>query len=353
MNRTLDDKTLLWPYGRTAAFLAIPIIWILLALFLTLLQRFTNWPDPESRMVVMYFTLVVSIIPLALVLLDFVAAHRAEVGIAGFKLVFKKIDFNQPLVRRESFRLPDNIGVPGAIISDSSPMIIVAALQQATANEIVRVDLNTGRSWWATRLLALSAGAVRAGSPEAFVFVGRKENLDGAFLGWATPSSILRALLADRDEYRVVYNRAKAIADQVIAFGDQTVTPLNITLNFEVSRYTATQDYTKLGEAVFEQILMEQLAKPQIFPNSSSSLSLENPPDHLTLARFNELFEPYLYRNAIDLAWPNEKRILTLLDSEAPYVALIRDGRYEAMLQREAVERLILRELFSQSQQPV
>ena len=57
------------------------------------------------------------------------------------------------------------------------------------------------------------------------------------------------------------------------------------------------------------------------------------------------------YRAAIDLAWPNEQQILTLLDSNTPYVALTRGGRYEAMLQREAVEQAIIRELFSQYQQ--
>jgi len=300
----------------------------------------------------MYFTLVVSLIPLALVLLDFLAARRAEVGIAGFNLVFSKIDFNQPLVRRESFRLPDNIGVPGTTIPDSSPMKIVAALQQATANEIVRLDLDTGRAWWATRLLALSAGSVRAGSPKVFVFVGKKENVDGVFLGWATPSAVLNALLADRDEYRIVYNRAKAIAIQVVAFGDGEVRDINLPLHHEVRRYITSQDYTKLGEAVFEQILMEQLAQSPASPGSLSPISLENPPDYLTLARFNGLFEPYLHRDVIDLASSNERQILTLLSSEAPYVALTRAGRYEAMLQREAVERLIIRELFAQSQKP-
>ncbi|MGH8068724.1 MAG: hypothetical protein ACRERE_26520 [Candidatus Entotheonellia bacterium] len=351
MDGMLDAKTPLWPYGITAAFLAIPLVWILLILLLNLSQRLANWPDPESRTIVMYFTLVVSLIPLTLVLLDFASARRAVVDLKGFRIDFSKIDFNQPLVRRESFRLPDNIGVSGAIISDSSPMQIVTTLQQATVNEIVRLDLDTGRAWWATRLLALSAGAVRAGSPEALVFVGKKENLDGTFLGWATPNAVLGALLADKEEYRVAYNRAKAIAYQVMAFGDQTVVPQGLALHGEVFRYTSSEDYTKLGEAVFEQILMDQLAQKKWEPGNPSPKSLENPPDSLSLARFNELFEPYLYRDAIDLAWPNEQRLLTLLDSNTPYIALTRGGRYEAMLQREAVERVIIRELFSQYQQ--
>ncbi len=346
MDRIANHKAPLWPYSITAALLAVPIIWLLLVLLLTISQRLASWPDPESRTIVMYFTLVASLIPLILVLLDFLAARRVVVDIKGFKIDFSKIDFTQPVVRREAFRLPDNVGVPGAIIPDSSPMQIVTALQQATANEIVRLDLNTGQTWWATRLLALSAGAVRAGSPKAFVFVGRKENIEGAFLGWATPSAVLQTLLAAREEYRVAYNRAKGITYQLEAFADDTLRPSGINLQFEVSRYIGAPDYIKLGEAVFEQILMEQLAKPQSPPGTSVPVSLENPPDRLTLARFNELFEPYLHREAIDLAAPNESQILTLLNSEAPYVALIRAGRYEAMLQRAAVERLMIRELF-------
>ena len=85
------------------------------------------------------------------------------------------MDLDQPDVRRETPGIPDNIGVSGPIVSDTSPMNIIQTLKDATRNEIVVIDLKEGEAWWVTRLLALSVGAVRAGSLSTFVFTGMKE----------------------------------------------------------------------------------------------------------------------------------------------------------------------------------
>jgi len=76
-------------------------------------------------------------------------------------------------------------------------MEIVSSLKGATANEIVRLDIGAGNEWWVTRLLALSVGVVRAGSPKPLVFVGQRPDLDNAFLGWANPSALLQSLMPD------------------------------------------------------------------------------------------------------------------------------------------------------------
>jgi len=80
--------------------------------------------------------------------------------------------------------------------------------------------------------MALSAGAERVGSPSIFVFVGMKENEGGAFLGWARPSSILRAITRDgtaRGPHNVtyggVYNQTLRISKQVAMFARSQPTP--------------------------------------------------------------------------------------------------------------------------------
>jgi hypothetical protein len=338
----------LWPFGIVAALVTIPIVWAVLVVVLTVTSRLSEWPDAGSRSAVLYFIAAVSLIPLVLSLLDFAAARRAVVDIKGIKLDFSRLEETERLGLRETFRLPHNIGVPGLIVSDTRPMQIVAVLLDATKNEIVQIDLDTGHAWWTTRLLALSAGAVRAGAPRVFVFVGRKENVPGTFLGWADARNVLRVLLDSNEHYRVAYNRAQAIALQLVAFGELEVRPPGMVLHHEVSRYADAPEYRELGAAVAEQVFMDQLAGWHTYPAGSPvpvSLSLEQPPDHLTLGRFADLFEPYLYRDAIDLAWPNERQVAALLDSRAPYVALVRGGRYEGLLERTIVERLIIRQL--------
>lgn len=57
------------------------------------------------------------------------------------------------------------------------------------------------------------------------------------------------------------------------------------SLHHDVQRYL-NEAFTSLGNAVTEQILMDQLALS--FPTPS----LETPPDRLTLGRLNDLFGP-------------------------------------------------------------
>jgi hypothetical protein len=65
-----------------------------------------------------------------------------------------------------------------------------------------------------------------------------------------------------------------------------------------------------------------------------------------------ELFAHSAIRTeAIDLAKDKERQIETFLNSYAPYVALVRDSRYEGLAERAAVERLVLQQLFRQTQQ--
>src|SRR5262249_3433137 len=158
-----------------------------------------------------------------------------------------------------------------------------------------------------------------------------------AFLGWAAPRDVLRALLDTDERYRVAYDRAQAIATQVMAFGRVDVSPPNFVFHPDVARYSFIPGYVELGGGVAEQILMDQLAGNHVYPGNAVAVSLEKPPDHLTPGRFVSLLGPYLYVDAIDLAWPDERQVTTLLESRAPFVALLRGGRYEGMLRGDVM----------------
>jgi hypothetical protein len=206
------------------------------------------------------------------------------------------------------------------------------------------IDLKDGNAWWVTRLLALGAGAMRVGSPKAMAFIGMKENLPDTYLGWAEPGVVVKAILADKPEYKKRYERARRIARQLDLFGDE-VEPSNLAYHANVDRYRMQSEYKQLGEVAFEQILMDQLGT--IIYNG---VSLENPPDRLTLGRLQHLFDHCLYMDAVDLTESNEKQVSRFLESNAPYVALLRRGKFDRMLKREVGEALILRQLFLQNQ---
>ena len=340
-----DMKKRLWPYSNVAALATIPAIWIFFALLFSATRSYASWPDEQSRNIVMLVAMATSLTPLALVLLDFISTRGAVLDIKGVKIDFSRVDLSRAEVRREAFGLPANIGISGPIVSDTSPMNIIGTLEEATKNEIVVIDLKNGDAWWVTRLLALSAGAVRANSPTVFVFIGKRANLDHQFLGLGKPNDILFAILNSKKEYRDKYQKSLRIARQVVLYGTNELlpqAPAPFSLHQDVQRYTDSYQFTEMGEAVQEQVLMDQLAlKPD---------SLEKPPDRLTLGRLDDLFGHCLSRDEIDLNSPRQHQIAKVLNTQAMYLAMVRDRKYESIIRREDGEQLILRELFLQSQ---
>ncbi len=336
----------LWPYSTRLALLAIPVIWVLSAITLGLTHNYLAWPDSGTINNLTLIVIAFGFIPLALVLLDTALNSRAKVEFMGVKIDFSRVDLAQPEVRYESIGIPDNAGDEGELVTDSSPMQITNALEKATQNEIVQIDLKEGASWWTTRLLALSAGAVRAGAPKILVFTGTKANVSQVFLGWATPKDILRALLNNKLLYKDIYQKSVQISKQVSMYGLNQYLPMaktiQISLHQDIERYIYSEQYAQLGDAVFEQILMDQLA-----------LNCEQPPDKLSISRFEELFIHCSYLDIVDLEWSKDIQMRKLLDSQAPYLALVRNYRYEAMIKQEAGERIILKQLFLQSQEAV
>jgi hypothetical protein len=347
----LDPEERLWPYGTRAALLAAPVIWVLVAVVLGITERFFSLPRAGAGNTVLLVGVTLGLIPLLLLLLSYVAASRGTLDIKGIK-----IDFSQAQIHRVEIALPDNIGWPGAIVVDSSPMQVVSALEEATLNPIARIDIRDGNAWWVTRLMALSAGADRAGSPRVFVFVGMKENVEGAFLGWASPSSVLRALRNDSTTrgpqqvtYGGVYTKALRVAKQVAILADPVQPPappysasawtFPDKLPPDVLRYLYNPNYQQLGDSALEQVLMDQLAL----------YGLEKSPDRLTLGRLNDLLGHCLYLGVVDLDSPGLDQISAFLDSNAPYVATVRGHTYVGLVERAAVEHIILRNLFARS----
>ncbi len=344
MTRGEQDK--LWPFSRAAAFLAVPLIWLGLAICFSVTQTYLSWPDGDSKKIVTIAIIAAGSVPLILVLLEFLSSKGVSVSYKDWKLDFTRVDLGRIEVQKNTLSLPDNIGIPGSIITDSSPMNIIESLKKAAKYEVAIIDLKDGNAWWVTRLLALSAGAVRAQSPNALVFIGQNESRENQFLGWAQPADVLRAILKSNKDYKLRYERAMRISRQVLMYGANEFLPGNapalpISLHYDVQRYTFSEQYVQLGDAVTEQILMDQLA---------SQPSLEEHPERLTLVKLEDLCRHCLNRTAIERDSSREEQIKVFLESTAPYLALTREGKFESIFRRTDGERLIMRELFEQLQ---
>ena len=338
----------LWPRGTGAALLASAAVFIAGLLLLLGARRVSGWPADADIAAVLLVVLLVSLIPVGLRVLDFLAANRAVIGSQWLNLDLSRVDLTRASQSTGIEVVPANMGISGPIVTDTSPMQIMDALRTASAHEVVVVDIRTGETWWVTRLLAFADGSARQGAPAAIVFTGRRGNRPDQFLGWATPTTVLGAILADRCEYATRHRRARAIAGQINVFRGSELLPASPTaaihLHHDVSRY-ATPEYLDLGDAVTEQIIMDQLAV------HDGTGSLEDPPDRLTLGRLGELFAAVLVTRVIDINWPRPRQVETVLAAPEPFVALVDDGRFVSMLRSADAQRAILGQLVGQAQE--
>ena len=359
-----DESNRLWPFGLWVALVAIPAIWVACAGLFFATRTYLDWPSPASETALLYSSLAVSVIPLILILVDFIAARGGVIGSKWLNIDFSKAIAEGGLASRDSFALPDNILAEQDRLTDSGGTKMVEAMRRAAASEIVYLDLKDGNAWWVTRLLALCVGVGNRGSPKAIVFVGRKENREKIFLGWGTPSSLLTAILAARPDYRARLQTARVIAHQFAVFGPPFralmpqvpaslavphAQPQAIVLNPAVANRANLFDEDEA--AMLAKITIDQLTTP--VPSGTPvefQPNLEEPPDRLTLVRLQELFAPILYQDSVHRSWPNTTQLTRFLESSAPYVALVRNGVYEGMLRSDLGERAVISELFRQSQ---
>jgi hypothetical protein len=357
----------LWPFGLGAALVAVPAIWAVCAGTFYFTSLYLGWPGHDLGVALTYFSLGISVVPLLLLLLDFIAARGGVVGNKWLTVDFSKAIAEGGIASRDTFALPDNILAEQDRLADSDGTKMIEAMKRATTSEIVYLDLKDGNAWWVTRLLAFCAGAQGIGSPRAIVFVGRKENRERVFLGWGTPAALLAAILNASPEYRLRFHRAKMITRQLAMFGPwnsslmlqlqprQPATPppqpQSISLHQDVANNQAYYDDN--DSVMLAKISIEELRRTgdtAAVPGVSMA-NLEDPPDRLTLVRLQDLFAPCLYLQAVDKTWPNAEQLERFLASTAPYVALVRDGVYEGMLRADLGERAVIRELFRQSQE--
>jgi hypothetical protein len=83
MNTPNGRNGALWPYGWLPALLAVPAVWVLLILVLSVTERWLAWPDPASRRIVFYCAAGASLIPLLLALLDLMVHGPGRPGGGG------------------------------------------------------------------------------------------------------------------------------------------------------------------------------------------------------------------------------------------------------------------------------
>ena len=338
-----------WPYKPRLTLAATAAVLVGLLLATAALRALAKWPTEKSETVVLIGVLLLSLLPIALALLDVIIDRGGSIKYGGVE-----IDFARSREKGAAgLQIASNIGVPGQPVTDSDTQQILDTLKQATANDVVVVDLEDGKAWWETRLLVLFAGAVRLGKPDKIVFLGKHAHIDREFRGWAYASELLPRLVAAHPQYARSLNSAWAAARQW-----ELVEPLDAPNPTDTAvpvpppppwlsgklatahSWMAFDPATGLPNKLFaEQILQSDLGqKLEMQPQGPRSIDL---------ARLEDLFLPVLNRDSIDLGWPPARQLDAFLNSQAAFIATTQQGTYSALVSRAALANEVLRSLTS------
>jgi hypothetical protein len=335
-----------WPYKPrlTLAATAAALVGLLVAT--ATLRALAKWPSEKSETIVLIGVLVLSLLPIALALLDVIIDRGGSIKYGGVE-----IDFARSKEKGTAgITVAPNIGVAGLPVTDSASTQILDALRQATGNDVVVVDLEDGKAWWETRLLVLLAGAVRLGKPDKIVFLGKHANIDRQFRGWSHASELLPRIVVAHPQYARSLESAWAAARQW-----ELVEPLDAPNPADIvvatpapptwlsgrlataHSWMAFDPATGLPNRLFaEQILQSDLGQ-----------KLEFQPRSVDLARLEDLFSPVLKRDSIDLGWPPARQLEAFLNSQAAFIAATQEGAYSALVARAALANEVLRSLTS------
>jgi hypothetical protein len=320
-----------------------------LLLIVAVLRTLLHWPSEQSETVVLIGILLLSLLPIALALLDVIIERGAVIEYGNMK-----IDFSRSKEKEAAgITVAPNIGVQGRPVTDSDTTQILDTLRQATSSEVAIVDLEDGQAWWETRLLVLLAGAVRHKKPDKIVFVGKDANIDRRFQGWSYADELLPQLVTAHPQYARSLESAWAAARQwELVEPQDTPDPAAVTAPLPIPPpwisgrlasahpSMAFDAATGLPNKLFaEQILQSDLGQ---------KIEMQQPgPRSITLSRLEELFRAVLNLESIDLSWSPERQLEAFLDSEAPFIAVTLHGRYSALVSRAALSNEVLRSVAS------
>lgn len=335
-----------WPYGRQTSMIWSIVIFLGLFFILLQLKIFDLWKiSAESDTAVLIGIVIVSLLPIGLSVVDVIIERGGVIEYGGVK-----IDFTQVSATGVSgFAVPTNIGVPGQAITDSSTTEILEALSEATACEMVVIDLGDGQAWWETRLLVLLAGAARIGRPEKIVFVGNDGGVYGSFQGWGYSMKLLPYLLKAHTQYSRIYYAAQAAARQwelvepvmLLNPNSPAVIPLQppgMQPGLATKHpWMAFDPETGLPNHLFaEQLLASELG---------GTLETLEGPKPISLGRLRDIFHPVLYKDAIDITWPVDRQVAEFFDSKFNHVVITERGNYQSLTSRVSLLNEFVRRL--------
>jgi hypothetical protein len=182
-----------WPFAVRWAYVASLIMVPILVALAVWLYRPQGPLATRLTFAPLVVAVLLGLLPVILVILGGVRSVEAAGVTVAFAAVQDVVSTSGVITTRSL--IADNLGNPPGSVMDSGSDTIIDSLKDAVGNYCVVIDLKEGEEWWLTRLLVLVSGAARLGFPRAVVFTCATADQPRCFLGWATPSDLLRRVL--------------------------------------------------------------------------------------------------------------------------------------------------------------
>lgn len=298
-----------------------------------------GWPDKQSWGLVVLAALVIALLPIIGPLLAFLQESGAAIDIFGVKLAFSRAPRSTGTEPRRA-NLEES---PGTLVNDTTVAAIAEAAAAALDDEIMVVNLGTGRSWYPSRLFALAAAADTPNRTKAVVLLAQRGGIDRRLIGWLRPADVIRAMIQDEPQYDRALKRAKAMLGHLQLYAE--VPNHTFPRPFEFADQLKNA-YRSSGDRVFVPVLIHELQKaPEPNDPTSPTVQIENlqTPRWLTREDAERLFDPWLIRESVPAGASDREAMATLARVRHRFIAVEDDGRYVGMVNLDAfVRQLVL-----------
>lgn len=329
-----DAKKQLWPFGVKMGLLTTVALLVGLLVIVPTLRSIVGWPSDKSEPTLLIGILALSLLPIALVLIDAVIDRAPVIEYGGVKLAFSQ----GKDLGTGGLTIQANIGVRGVAVADSGTTQVLDTLKQAATQSIAIVDLEDGQAWWETRLLVLLAGAERRGRPDKIVFVGNDAGKEQQFQGWAGPRELLPLIVSANPSFPIYLRSARAAAAQ-IALIEPDHTPNRSSLGPVATRYEWMSSDPTTGQS--NEVFAEQVLQSEL----GHTIEQQGGARSVNLVRLEELFRPVMHKECIDLTWAAERQLETFLSTEGQFLAITQGGKYVALVERLTLLNQLLKPL--------
>jgi hypothetical protein len=272
---------------------------------------------------------LLSLLPVLLLLIDVLVTRGATIQLPGVSLSFAQAS-EEAAARLRTTTLSENLGVSDDVtVAQTSLRSVLRALRRAHDSEMTVVDLRKGRTWWETRLCVLVAGAASRDRPQAIAFIADRNGRAGAFLGWASPSSLLELHRSAEPSFANAHDRALALAAQWrlgIPPADGHSTYVVLPWNSAQLHLPALADDVSDPAFALELFLQQQLeqANPELRR-------------YVTAQRLLELYEPVLVTDRVEADADDETWARTLSTSPRRFFAVTAADTLRTLVPRDVL----------------